>query len=55
MTLRTELLVQDHSQMVKPPLPSVFAQHQEEDWREKKKAVTNVLSFLTFKDEISLL
>lgn len=38
------------------PLPSVFAQHQEEKggWGGGE-AVRNVLSFFTFKDEISLL
>lgn len=59
LSLGTELLVQDQFLMVKPPLPSVLAQQPGEEGREKKKrkkkAVTNVLSFLTFKGEISLL
>lgn len=46
--------MQDLVLVVTLPCPSVFAQHQEEKGK-KKKAVTNVLSFHTFKGEISLL
>lgn len=58
LTLGTKRLVHDQFLMVKPPLPYVIAQQQgqeERRGRKKKKKVRIMLSFLTFKGEISLL